>query len=242
MFDKAEFVKNYHSTLYKHTMPESKEGWNRVVERLNLNFGEFFSLLPSDAAILDVACGVGYMEHCLLKRGFTNVEAIDLSGEQVEVAKSKLLEHGLKPDAIKFQLIDAFAHLKAHKDYQMITMIDFLEHFPKSELMELLRLAYDSLRKDGLLIVRTINADNPLWARSFYHDFTHETPFTPDSIRQCLSIAGFDAQKIEYEQLPPFNDGLFKSFLRASRSKILELLFRIPSISFAEDMVVVAKK
>lgn len=78
---KHELIKTYHSTHYRHIMPQTVEGWNWVIDRIEVNFGDIFSSLPKDSLILDVGCGVGYLEHYLLKKGFTRIEAIDLSEE-----------------------------------------------------------------------------------------------------------------------------------------------------------------
>lgn len=53
------------------------------------------------------------MEHYLLKKGFTQIHAVDISEEQIQVAKSKLNEHGFDfADKVQFYLSDAFEFLK----------------------------------------------------------------------------------------------------------------------------------
>jgi SAM-dependent methyltransferase len=241
-----ESIKTYHSTHYKRFMPQTVEGWNWVVDRIKLNFGNIFSSISKDSLVLDVACGVGYLEHYLLKEGFTRIEAIDLSEEQIQVAKQKLKEYRLQyTDKVEFKTVDAFDYLRTSRGYDLIAMTDLLDHFQKDRVIEILQLSFSALNKGGFLIVRVTNADNPMFARFFYRDFTHETPFTPDSIRQCLEIAGFKVLTIDYEKIPPLKIGkrhIIKSWVKSAGLKILGKFFGISSAAFSEDLVVVVQK
>jgi SAM-dependent methyltransferase len=240
-----EAIKTYHSTHYKRFMPQTIEGWNWVIDRIELNFGNIFSSISKDSLILDVACGVGYLEHYLLKEGFTRIEAIDLSEEQIQVAKQKLKHRLQYTDKVKFKVADAFDYLRTARGYDLIAMIDLLEHFQKDRVIELLQLSFRALNEGGLLIVRTINADNPMFARFFYHDFTHEIPFTPDSIQQCLEIAGFKVLTIDYEKIPALKIGkrhIIKRWVKSAGLKVLGKFLGISSAAFSEDLVVVSKK
>ncbi len=235
-----DLVKRYYSTHYKYFMPRTEKEWNWVLDRIDLNFGDIFSSLSRESLILDVGCGVGFLEHYLLKKGFTRIDAIDLSEEQIQVAKEKLAEHGFEHTKVNFYVADAFDYLRKSKGYDVIAMIDFLEHFTKDKVISLLELSYRALNDGGLIILRVINADNPMFARFFYRDFTHETAFTPNSIRQCLLSSGFRVIKIDYEKLPS-RSGL-KSCIHALRLKILSKLFAIPVEAFSEDLIAVGRK
>ena len=85
-------VKKYYSTHYNRFMPKTLEGLEWAIGRIELNFGEFFDLIPRDSPILDIACGVGYLEYYLLKKGFIKIDAVDLSEEQIQIAKNILRE------------------------------------------------------------------------------------------------------------------------------------------------------
>lgn len=119
-------------------------------------------------------------------------------------------------------------------------MIDFLEHFTKDKVISFLELSYQALNDGGFIILRVINADNPMFARFFYHDFTHETAFTPDSIRQCLLSVGFKIVKIDYEKIPS-QLGL-RSCIHTLKLKILSKLLDIPVEAFSEDLIAVGRK
>jgi len=231
-------------------MPQSIEGWNWVIDRIDLNFGEVFSSLPLGSRMLDVGCGVGYLEDYLLKKGFLKIDAIDLSDEQIQVAKEKLLEHGFDHNVVNFHIADAFDYLRLAQGYDVVVMLDFLEHFTKDEIIELLQLSYRALNEDGILLLRVSNADNPIFAHYFYRDFTHETPFVPDSIHQILSIAGFKVLKVEYEKLPKIEMkgvhirfiGRLRRWIRLAGLKVFAEFLGISHDAFTEDLIAVARK
>lgn len=198
--------------------------------------------------VLDVGCGIGYLEYYLLKKGFTGIHAIDLSEEQLQAAREKLLKLGLKyENRIKFEAVDTFEYLRKNKGY-VVVMLDILDHLRKDKVIELLKLVWDTLFDNGFIIIRVTNADNPLFARFFYRDFTHETPFTPNSIRQCLSIAGFRIVHVDYENIPQLERGHFRIlwrflyFIRISALRFIAKFLGIRSAAFAEDIIVVGKK
>lgn len=238
-------VEQYYSTHYNRFMPTTAEGWQWVLDRIDLNFGKFFDTLPRNSPILDVPCGVGYLEHYLIKKGFTNIYAVDLSEEQIHIAKLKLQEYGLKYDGkVNFRIADAFEYLRTNKGFSAIALIDFLEHLRKERVNEVLDLANRALQERGLLFVRVSNADNPTWGRFFYRDFTHETPFTPNTLHQCLSITGFEVLRIDYEILPKPNKvlALVKQRIRLMRLWLLGRFLGIPPQAFNEDLIAVGKR
>lgn len=245
---KGELIRRYFSTHYQHYIPKTVELWNWVIDRIELNFGDIFSSIPRHSLILDVACGVGYLECYLLRKGFTNIHAIDLSGEQIKIAKEKLTEHGLDYNGqVEFEVVDAFEKLRKSRNYNVLVMVDFIEHFSKNEILELLHLSYDALHDGGLFILRMPNAENLMFG-SFYHDFTHETPFTIRSIRQCLTMSGFQVIRINYEKMPEIKGKIwsvrrFKQFIRFLGLALLGKLLGIsPAAAFSGDLVAIAKK
>lgn len=78
-------------------------------------------------------------------------------------------------------------------------MIDLIEHFTKSDIVDLMHLAHKTLKDGGVLLLRTPNAESPLFGR-FYNDFTHETPFTRSSLQQILTTVGFQVLRIDFEK------------------------------------------
>ena len=62
----------YYSTHYKHFMPKGIADWSWELKRIELNFGKDFSAFSKDRHLLDLGCGVGYLEDYLIRKGFRN--------------------------------------------------------------------------------------------------------------------------------------------------------------------------
>jgi SAM-dependent methyltransferase len=135
-----------------------------------------------DAPILEVGCGSGALLRYLAARGFARAKGIDISAEQVALARGLDVVRG-----------DALQHLGAHPScYECIVAVDVLEHFARDELLELSAGLHAALRPGGRLLVQTANGAG-LWpGQVIYGDLTHQTIFTPGSLEQLLRNVGFD--------------------------------------------------
>ncbi len=143
----------------------------------------FVEELDRRESILDLGCGPGYMMEFLKKQGFSNVEGVDISAEQVEVA----LRRGLD-----VKMADAFEFLHSKENvYGAVIVLDFVEHFTKDELIKLFPAIYRALKDDGVMLIQTPNGSGLFPNQVIYDDLTHITIFTPISLRQLLALAGF---------------------------------------------------
>jgi SAM-dependent methyltransferase len=152
--------------------------------------------LPDDRSlrIADLACGHGALVFCLRALGYVHVEGIDVSPEQVALAHRRGLREVHAGDMMEF--------LRG-KDgvYDVIFLMDILEHLDKQAVMDLLEGAARALTRRGRLIVHVPNAEGMFGMRIRYGDFTHQTCFTPRSIRQVLLASGF-RDVAAYEERP----------------------------------------
>jgi 2-polyprenyl-3-methyl-5-hydroxy-6-metoxy-1,4-benzoquinol methylase len=244
---RKRLVERYWSTHHRRFEPATVEEWDGVLDRIEANLGTFFATLPRDARILDVPCGVGYLEAYLLRRGFTNIRAVDLSEEQLQVARERLHERELVTEGrVEFRSADAFELLQDGTSYQVIAVLDFLEHLPKAEIIRMLDLCHQALVPGGLLFLRVSNAENPMWGAMFHRDFTHETPFTIASLQQCLDVTAFELLRIAYEVVPAAGGGsptlyVKQRIVSAGRAVLCRFL-GVPPGAFAEDLVAVARR
>jgi len=141
--------------------------------------------LPSDlgAPIADVACGYGRLIRYFAKRGYTNVRGVDVSTEQVEIARA------ISP---RVEIGGAIEFLGQYSgELSVITALDIVEHFGKDELLGFLDACHRALRPGGALIIQTPNADSPWGLGVRYGDFTHEVCLNPQVLKTLLSICGF---------------------------------------------------
>lgn len=143
------------------------------------------SYLPDrDARILDVGCGAGELVALLEERGFRRVRGIDVSHEQVELARAR----GVR-NVERAELLDDLSAQVSALD--AIVALDVLEHFDKPQLLDVVDAIVGALVPGGRLIARVPNAESLFGARTRYADFTHGTAFTQRSARQVLYACGF---------------------------------------------------
>jgi 2-polyprenyl-3-methyl-5-hydroxy-6-metoxy-1,4-benzoquinol methylase len=144
----------------------------------------FLQGLDYESNILELGCGPGHMIEFLEKQGFKKVSGIDISSEQVELAKER---------GVEAEIADALRFLEGRQNtYDTIFALDFFEHFTKEEAVQLASLTFDSLAKGGKLILQTPNGQGLFPGQIIYGDITHLTIFTPTSLEQLLREAGYE--------------------------------------------------
>ena len=126
-----------------------------------------------DAAIVDVGCGGGQMLQVMKNLGYTALQGVDASEQQVQRARTAGLDvrHGNATDALR--------ESPARRD--LILAIDMVEHLHKGEAMEFLEAAHAALRPGGRLILQMPNPDARAGMRVRYGDLTHEIAFGPEA-------------------------------------------------------------
>lgn len=166
--------------------------------------------------ILEIACGNGKYLEILKKLGYKNTLGIDLSEEQIEIAKKK---------SLNVKCISAVDFLKQNKKkYDVILLIDIFEHLSLDDSIEVIKLIYDQLNKKGKVFIQVPNALAP-FSPHRYSDITHLRSYTTTSLHQTINFSYF--KKIAFYELPVFIHG-FKSLIR----KLLWTVFLKPGISF----------
>jgi predicted TPR repeat methyltransferase len=179
--------------------------------------GKYFDyyILPhlpenKDAKILEIGCGWGkYISH-LEDLGYTKVEGIDISPEQIEFAHKQLKLKNVKlADGIEFLK-------KSKKKYDAIYMIDVLEHLDLEDSITIGKSIYQSLNKGGVFLFQVPNGVS-LMTPIRYADITHTRAFSDYMCTQYMKLSGFF--DIENRALPPMPHGL-KSTLRSLAWKL----------------------
>lgn len=149
-------------------------------------------LFPADskAALLDIGIGRGEMLSCMKNWGYTNFRGVDISPSTVAFCSSL--------DLPCEQVEDTTSWLKENeKSFDLITILDVLEHVKKEDAIALLKALNGSLKPGGVLIVQVPNMQAPDSQLHRYNDLTHEVGFIENSLRQVLHVAGFSAITIK---------------------------------------------
>jgi 2-polyprenyl-3-methyl-5-hydroxy-6-metoxy-1,4-benzoquinol methylase len=143
-----------------------------------------FEGLPADSRILELGCGPGDMIDFLGQSGFSAVEGIDLSPEQIRIATNR---------GLTARVADVFEFLaSSQQKYRVILAFDFVEHFSKDELVRLVPAMHAALEPGGHLLLQTANGQGLFPGQVAYGDLTHLTIFTPESLMQILRLWNFE--------------------------------------------------
>lgn len=178
-----ELFDDYFDSIFKGANDLSPEAFDRVAKDTGLNFD---GLLPANkkARILDIGCGCGHFLYYLKQKGYTEISGIDISPQQVDFCR-KTIEAEVETG-------DAFDILGARPGtYDLISMMDVLEHFPKDKVVPMLRVVHNALKTDGTIAIVVPNMLCAISAALMYRDFTHECGFTETSLSQVMWMAGF---------------------------------------------------
>jgi 2-polyprenyl-3-methyl-5-hydroxy-6-metoxy-1,4-benzoquinol methylase len=160
--------------------------------------------------ILELGCGIGGILNFLKQNGCTNIFGIDISKEQVEICRKYVTDKVVQSDVFDYLITNS-------KKYDIIIMFDLLEHIQKNRITELLKLVYNSLSPNGIVIIRTPNMGSIIAPYGRYLDFTHDTGFTSESLQQVLSESEFTG--IDF----------FNSAIGRKRIYLLKLIHKILS-------------
>jgi 2-polyprenyl-3-methyl-5-hydroxy-6-metoxy-1,4-benzoquinol methylase len=211
---RTRLYESYFSTSYGQANSPDDAGYRsagRGLAQLVLPY------LPTnrDADIVDAACGIGYAVEMLRNAGYKRVKGIDVSSEQVAVAKKR---------GLPVSQADVFEYLADSRDScDVVLALDFIEHLDRDELLAFLDLVSKALRPRGRLVVKTPNASSLFGARTRYHDLTHEQSFTEKSLRSVFPVCGLRPILITGERLRPFT---VKGWIRWAPAKTVRLLWK----------------
>ena len=183
---------DFRDSFYHHYVSKFKESGSQLDgDAVNYYFRwcedkylPLFKGMGPDANILELGCGPGYMLEFLRRQGYRYVKGIDISKEQVDLAK----ERGCDAEVIN---VSEFLG-RTEEVFDAIIALDFIEHFQKEELIPLVQLIFKSLNNGGRLILHTPNGAGLFPGQIIYGDLTHLTIFTPHSMKQLLKAAGFN--------------------------------------------------
>ena len=142
--------------------------------------------LPADRtiSILDIGCGMGFTLWTLEKLGYSNNEGIDTDPDQIQSCNELGINAQLVTDTVDF-----LSNKK--KSYDLIILLDVLEHIPHIEQIDFLYSCYHSLKEKGRLICTVPNANSTFGMRWQFNDWTHHSSFTEYSLDFVLFNAGF---------------------------------------------------
>jgi len=185
------------------------------------NYKMYFPV-DNSAKVLDIGIGRGEMLSCMKEWGYREYLGIDISSSTVNFCTSI----GLKCEIVQ----DTAAWLNSHSEqFDVVTVLDVLEHFPKDMVVPFLTAIRESLTDSGALIIQVPNMQSPDSQLHRYNDITHEVGYVEHSLNQVLLAAGFKNTVFNGfdEYLSEHWSKYYWKFLRAMYWKIVRFNRRI---------------
>lgn len=187
--------------------------------------------IPKNAKILDVGCNCGSLIYNIYRKGYKNVQGIDINKEAIKIGKReyKLLEKKLK-------IYDGYKIPFKNESFDVVLMFDVIEHIPSVERF-IKEEVYRILRKGGLFIFQTPN--KPMNIIFVYID-NNFNPFvkwweehcslqTYWSLKKLLMKSGFKEIKIEkYNILTDYNKEKVKKVAGRVGLVLLNISSKLP--------------
>jgi 2-polyprenyl-3-methyl-5-hydroxy-6-metoxy-1,4-benzoquinol methylase len=180
---RVKLYERYVSSFKGRQSEQSQAELARYWQWCQAKYQPIIQALPRDSVVLDLGCGAGAMMQFLVNMGFQQVQGIDISEEQIQIAQRQ---------GLNAQVADAWAYLEANANaFDLIVAFDFFEHFTRDELLEITPLIWRALRPDGRLLLQTPNGSGLFPGQVMYGDLTHMTIFTPESMTNLLRLTQF---------------------------------------------------
>ena len=116
--------------------------------------------------------------------------------------------------------------------FDLITLIEVIEHLSFSDGLDMLRQLHGLLNPGGSIVVTTPNLHHPY---RYWCDCDHRTPYEYQNLGAILLEAGFDLKGL----YRTYNDQFLRRFFRLH---VTSFLHRYLKIDFADTIVAVAFK
>ena len=176
--EKEEIVRKGYDRIAKkyqtirHTLDNKKE------------LGEFASLLPKNAKVLDVGCGAGIpVAQFLVERGF-DVTGIDFSKKMLKLASKNV------PKA-KFILKDMTKLDLEADSFDGLTALYSVIHVPRKKHFSLFQSFHNILKPEGIMLI-CLGPDEWEVIDEYYGTEMFWSHYSPKKALQLLKKAGFE--------------------------------------------------
>jgi 2-polyprenyl-3-methyl-5-hydroxy-6-metoxy-1,4-benzoquinol methylase len=147
------------------------------------NYKKLFPV-SSQANLLDIGVGRGEMLSCMKSWGYSNYLGVDISKSTIAFCQSIGLNCKL--------VVDTGEYLRANpRNYDLITLLDVLEHIPRENIISFLKDLKFALKPGGILIIQVPNLQAPDGQIHMFNDITHMVGFVEHSLSQVLIASGF---------------------------------------------------
>lgn len=170
-------------TYIDNAMGDRKQADKRFTQ-FAYNYKKYFPI-NTDIRVLDIGIWRGEMLTCFRNWGYENSSWVDISPSTVAFCTSIGLRCELCSDTADWLNKQTGA-------FDIITLIDVLEHIPKDKTIAFIEALKNALKPNGKVIIQVPNLQSPDWQLHRYNDFTHEFGYIEHSLKQVLTVWWFN--------------------------------------------------
>lgn len=213
-----------------YSKPDQLLTERKIREYKELYIDKYF---PKDKTVkvLDLGCSYGLFLAACKKLGYTNYEGVDFDSEAVNYATEEFgLTNIFKDD------IFSFLSSRPNGNYDIITAFNLIEHVKKEQVMGLLSLISDKIKRGGSIYIEVPNGDSPIGIHTFYSDITHEFAYTEKLMRRILKVAGFEGIKV----MP--NRVRSNFLIRLAQKVLAKIVGFDDKLMFSGNLIVIGRK
>jgi 2-polyprenyl-3-methyl-5-hydroxy-6-metoxy-1,4-benzoquinol methylase len=166
--------------------------------------------------VLEIGPGMGECVSYLNGLGIENIDIVDNSKDVVEQINSKYRINK------SFKSLSECLKSVKKGSYDLIVMIQVLEHIKVEKHGEIIKGLFSKLKKGGTVLIVVPNANNPLGLVERYGDLQHFISFTTQSLKDLIynsEINNFEFDISGYN-IPPNS---IVNMLRVLLQKLLHL-------------------
>ncbi len=177
----------------------------------------FKSVGYKNIKVLEIGPGLGEFESYLNDKKIFDIDIVDNDKSVLDyVSKNYRIKN-------KFLINKMSALDKKLGSYDVILLMQVLEHLPASEYAFTLKTLFEHLKTNGYLIIVVPNSNNPLGLVERYADLQHTGAFTTQSLKDLLNLAEIKNYQTEIRgyEIPPI--GLL-NIVRIFLQKILHFV------------------
>lgn len=205
------------------------------------NLTRFLNDKPTSIAILEIGPGTGLLANWLRKLGFSNYTCVEACRNYAETMTKLGFKCINQNDMVALET----GELKG-KSFDLIFMIDVLEHFDRDKVIPSLHALSRLLSKNGEIIIQIPNASGLFGMNTQVSDFTHRSAFNETTIKSVLKASGLITTSLKPVRLPKSIPNWFREKLRGFIFFGTQIIMRIVGSSpikvLSHLMIISAKR
>ncbi len=147
--------------------------------------------------------------------GYDDYNGVDISPSTIKFCRSISLNCELIENTITYLS-------NKPRSFDLITLLDVLEHIPKDELILFMKAIKQSLKIGGKLIIQVPNLQAPDGHLHMFNDITHLSGFVEHSLAQLIITSGF--KNFHFQ---PFEEIITKNFINFKRKIQRDIYWKV---------------